>query len=319
MSHGITEEDRGYVHGTTWHQLPQFVQLDRPVTKEEARLVLDYPIAKRQLYRMIDGKLAEVSDAFCVVREDSDRVLLPTCGRVMEVHNNVEFFEMVDRGLLQVYPELELESVGTLWGGQTAFVNIKLAEWAVKGDKSSTVSRLMYFNALGRSYQACAHDVRIVCNNTLRMAAASGLANKTLLKFKHTHGASQKITEYLLDLAEVKMELKKHQELLNELARRPITTPQVEQFLSEFLPGPEGPPPIRIKNLRDEVRNVFDSDQELGTIGNTRYGMLQAVTYWLDHGKLRKSQDAAYQIWDGIVGDRSERKQAALALLAKAM
>ena len=319
MSHGITEIDKGYVFGTTWHRLPQFIQLDRPVTKEEARSVLDYPIAKRQLYRMIDGVAELVTDAFCVVRTDTNGVLLPTCGRLMTVNNNVEFFDMVDRGLLTAYPELELESVGTLWGGQTAFVNIKLAEWAVKGDKSSTISRLMYFNALGRSYQACAHDVRVVCANTLQMAAMSGEANKSLMKFRHTAGAGEKLSEYLLNLAEVKLHLQKHQALMNELARHQITTPQVERFLEEFLPGPEGPPPIRIKNLRNELRNVFEADQDLGTIGKTKYGMLQAVTYWLDHGKITARNDEAAMIWDGIVGDRNSKKQAALQLLVKSV
>ncbi len=317
MAHGITEEDKGFVHGTTWHQLPQFIQLDRPVTNEEARLVLDYPLAKQPLFRLVDGQPEQVPDAFCIARTDSNHVLLPTCGRVMAAPSNVEFFNLIDRGLLAAYPELELESVGTLWGGQTAFVNIKLAEWAVKGDQSPTVSRLMYFNSLGSSYQACAHDVRIVCNNTLRMAAVSGLANQTLARFRHTASAGAKITEYLLNLAEVKLGLKRHMELMNELARRPITTAEVERFLGEFLPGPEGPPPIGIKSKRDEIRTVFESDQSLGTIGKTRYGLLQATTYWLDHGKLRKNQDEALRLWDGIVGDRSARKQQAVDLLVK--
>lgn len=318
MAHGITEEDKGFVHGTTWHQLPQFIQLDRPVTKEEARLVLDYPLAKQPLFRLVDGQPEQVPDAFCIARTDSNHVLLPTCGRVLKAINNGEFFNLIDRGLLAAYPELELESVGTLWGGQTAFVNIKLAEWAVKGDQSPTISRLMYFNSLGSSYQACAHDVRIVCNNTLRMAAVSGLANQTLARFRHTASAGAKITEYLLNLAEVKLGLKRHMELMNELARRPITTAEVERFLGEFLPGPEGPPPIGIKSKRDEIRTVFESDQSLGTIGKTRYGLLQATTYWLDHGKLRKNQDEALRLWDGIVGDRSARKQQAVDLLMKA-
>ena len=319
MAHGITEEDKGFVHGTTWHQLPQFIQLDRPVTKEEVRLVLDYPLTKQPLYRLVDGQPEQVSDAFCIARHDTGRVLLPTCGRLMETPSNVEFFDLIDRGLLAAYPELELESVGTLWGGQTAFVNIKLAEWAVKGDKSPTVSRLMYFNPLGSSYQACAHDVRIVCNNTLRMAAVSGEVNKTLAKFRHIRGAGARITEYLLDLAEVKMGLKRHMELMNELARREITTAEVERFLGEFLPGPEGPPPLPIGILhkRDEIRTLFEGDQSLGTIGKTRYGLLQATTNWLDHGKLRKNQDEVSRLWDGIVGDRSVRKQQAVDLLVK--
>jgi phage/plasmid-like protein (TIGR03299 family) len=265
---------------------------------------------------MVDGSPQQVSKAFCIIRGDTGKVLLPTCGDVMTVQNNAVFFRMVEEGLLNHYPELQIESVGTLWGGQTAFVNIKLAEWAVKGDQSSTISRLMYFNPLGLSYQACAHNVRIVCNNTLRMAAMSGEVNKTLAKFRHTGTAGRQITNYLVNLAELKLGLQRHQEVLNELARRPITTAEVDKFLAAFLPAPEGPPPARVLAQRDQIRNAFESDQSLGTIGKTRYGLLQAVTYTLDHGKLRKDQDETALRWDGIVGGRADKKQQALNLLA---
>ena len=40
MGHGIKEYDKGYTKGTTWHNMPQYVQLERAVTLEEAHMRL---------------------------------------------------------------------------------------------------------------------------------------------------------------------------------------------------------------------------------------------------------------------------------------
>lgn len=44
MSHGIQEFDRGCVWGTTWHRIPSYVTQDKPVSIEQAREVLDFPL-----------------------------------------------------------------------------------------------------------------------------------------------------------------------------------------------------------------------------------------------------------------------------------
>ena len=60
MSHCIEELDRGVVWGTTWHNCPQYVQQEEPVSLEQAEQVLIYPVEKVPLY-MQDGTLVYVT------------------------------------------------------------------------------------------------------------------------------------------------------------------------------------------------------------------------------------------------------------------
>ena len=336
MSHGIQELDIGYVNGTTWHNLPQYEQLERPVTLEEARKVMCYPLEKTPLFRVVHGdeddlfasvNYEQVDGAHCIIRTDHNKVMVPTVGDQFVVLDNSFLLDFVSENLLGQYPELEIESVGTLFNGATAFLNLKVAEYQIKGDKSPTLSRLMYFNPLGKgSYQACAHDVRIVCNNTLRASAAQGAANKTLAKFRHTKSAGQRINDHLADLAELKLGLEKHVEALDFLASKPVVAEEVTKYLNFLFPLPvddngrpvEGRATSLARNKQDAVREVFESDQGL-CLGatHTRYGLLQATTNYFDHNTIRNGDDAA-RAWDGIVGDRANKKDTAFKFLMNA-
>jgi len=323
MSAGIQELDKGYVEGTTWHGIPSYITLDRPVTIEEARSVMCYPLEKQQLFRD-DGQDGEAVDAWAIVRTDHDAVMVPAVGKRFEVVDNSFLLNFVHEHLLAVYPELVIESCGTLFNGATAFVNIKIAEFQIKGDKSPTVSRLMYYNPLGRgSYQACAHDVRIVCNNTLRAAAAQGKANKSLAKFRHTASAGEKINEHLMDLAEFKLDLKKHIKQLDFLAKQQMSQEQVFEYLNKLYPLPkedngkvkEGRSATRKMNQQNAVMQQFEMDQSLAAgVKHSAYGLLQATTHVLDHGKIKGGDEMAAR-WDGIVGQRAAVKDMAVKFL----
>jgi hypothetical protein len=186
MSAGIMEFDVGKVSGvqSTWHKLPQYTCFpDRPITVAESVEVATYPIEKQQLYR---GNGIPV-DAWSLVRTDKDVTLVPAVGERFTIVQNHHMVNFISEHLLAVYPDLAIQSVGTLWNGATFFLNLSINEFQVKGDKSPTVTNLMYCNPLGKgSYVACAHSTRVVCANTARIAEAQGLANQSLKKFRHT-------------------------------------------------------------------------------------------------------------------------------------
>jgi len=332
MSAGILELDKGMVIGSTWHNLPQYICVDRPITLQEAMDIMDYPLEKQQLFRWRTGAVSEAPkpekiQAWCIVRTDHNTVLVPHVGNRFDVINNKALLNRVDAGLLQVYPELQIESVGTLWNGATAFINIKLDEFQIKGDKSPTVSRLMYYNPLGAgAYKACAHDVRIVCNNTLKMAEVEGLANKTLKKIRHTATAADKIKEHLVDLAEVQMHLKKHIEELTYLTLLPVTEQEIKIYLDQIIPIPthkSHDPSVADRartiaiNKRELIRANMENEAYLeGDITRSRYALLQATTQWLDHNVI-KGGDKGALAWDSLVGARSNLKATAFNTLLK--
>jgi len=319
MAAGIMDLDKGIVWGTTWHHIPSYKEQEVPVEFEHAETILSCPLVKQRLYRYTcNDKLSSVG-AWCISRSDYDIVLVDSVGDRFTVVDNHELLLFVKRKLLDEFPKLKIESVGTLFNGATSFVNLKLDEFQVVGDKSPTVSRLMYYNPLGQGcYKACAHNIRIVCNNTLRMSEAEGAANKTLLRVRHTVSGFTKLTEHLVELAEVYMGLEEHKKMLNFLAEKQMKIDDVTGFLNKFCPISEETSDLgaaRANRMKAMIITNFKTNEEMNGARTSFYGMLQAVTRTFDHEEPRKNSDVASVIFDGIIGRRADRKDAALKIL----
>jgi len=324
MGHGIGELDKGFVSGEgTWHGLPQYVVVpDRPITMEEAMTVADYPVKKRPLYRQNMLGEYEEAEAWEVVRTDHDAVLVPHVGSKFEATSNKFMLSYIDEHLLAQYPDLKIESTGTLFDGATFFLNLRVYEFQVKGDKSQTCSNLMYANPLGRgAYVACANNVRIVCNNTERAAEAQGLANDSLKRFRHTASAKQQINDHLVDMAELKLALKQHEDTLNFLADMSVSSKDVEGFLDFALPFPkvEGRARTMASAAREQFMHLLEGGQA-STMkdGFTKYGLYCAYTDFADHYNKGASMDDGAIRFDSLIGQRSGKKQAAFEWLVGA-
>ena len=330
MSHGITEIDRGIVWGTTWHSLPQYLQVDRPVEYKEAFEVLNFPMEKRQLLRKM-GKPFDANfkstQAWEIVRSDTNDVLVPFVGRKFEVIGNEKLLEHVNNTILKEFPQLQIESVGTLWRGATTFVNLKVDSFNIPGDDSQILNRIMWWNPLGKgSYRTCAHNIRVVCANTL--AAASKVDNDSQTRIAHTKSGATKVSAALDNLARHFLELEALGKTLKQLATIKMSEDESQVFLKRFLPIPgtlEKDDPVAAERTsqfksRQLIYNRFCrwDNGLLPEVAQTRYGMLQAVTYELDHEKLTPAKDRGIVIWDGITGSRANRKAKALELLTTA-
>lgn len=327
MAHGIQKLDKGIVSGVThtWHGIPSYVcKPDQSVTADEAREVLTYPVEKCQLY-LQDGELVE--GAYALKRTDHNIILWPNVGERYTILHNNQVFESVVMGILSQYSTIQIESVGTLWNGQKAFVNLLVGEFHVKGDNSKTVNRLMYSNSFGgSSYLACAHSTRIVCDNTRRMATAQGMANETLKKFKHTASAGEKINQHFVDLAGLFLKIEEDKKILDSMVDMKIDQEYVKNFLDRLVPLPV----IRIEgessrattiatNTRDKIVDIFENCDNLqGTIARSRYALLNAVTDYVDHhSTLRNGDDAGKRFWNGLFDvNKDAMKQKAFDLLS---
>jgi len=326
MAHMIMELDRGMVYGTTWHNMPQYRQLDRPITREEAREIMDFPMMKCQLsLNEKDGRVRPVR-AYCIKRTDHDEIIVDSVGARYSLQDNTYLFDVVVEPMLRAFPKLEIESVGTLRNGATSFVNLKIDEFHVSRDQSATVSRLMYCNPLGwGKYRSCAHNVRIVCNNTLRAAEAEGAANETLLEVTHTSGAADRIASHMNRLVAIQQGFEEHRQFLEHLATQRVNMAYVQGFLEEFFPVDETVASktavTNAKNRRDDVLRIFESEDArnaLNSIATTRYGLLQAAIEHVGTYSAGSRSDGARIEWDSLMGQRAKRKDEAVEILAKA-
>ena len=313
MSHGIMENDKGIVQGSTWHKIESYIQQAEPVTIEQAREVLDYSIWKREL--VVDrGEGLVSTGVFEAYREDTGDVLIPSCTESYNIINNVKLLDNLNTKVLeQSNGKVTIESCGTLFNGQTAFVNLLLGEYRIKGDSSETLNRLMYYNPLGKgSYRTCAHNIRVVCNNTLRASEAQGKANDTLVKVAHTKNAEVKLEAAIETILDIKAGFDIFQDKLTHL-----TTQQFDRqadlvdFVTDrwFYGNPTEKSVAKVVNRVEAVYNDTRDEYAKGIQGS-KYQLLQAYTNVID-GPSKKS-DAAYRSFDGMVGIRAGLKDKAL-------
>lgn len=322
MAHEIMELDKGVVQGNTWHRMPQYVTQETPPTKEQAAEVLDFPMDKLPVFRQkANGEYEEITGQFYIVRTDHDKILVPSVGCDFTLEKNLDILEMVDKGLREEFPDLKYESIGTMNNGRTAFINLKVDEFQITGDKSPTITRIAVVHDLGwTAYVVGGHSVRIVCMNTCRMAMGEMKDNKTRAKIKHTPNALERMEEVLKAIASEKMGLKTLKEHLEFLAAHPVDMEYMNKFVDGFFPMPDPDKggetaKTRVENTRNKFYQTLLTDDGMDSKGITRYGILQAVTRMLDWREPGKLQSVEGIVWDGMFGASANRKDEAMRLL----
>lgn len=323
MAAGIQQYDIGvfFSNNPLWHRNPAYRVINRPVNIDEVREVFNWEIEKKQLSYLNDKNENVLVNAFSLIRKDTQHILVDSVGSKFEAASNLQMVDIIENGVLKAFPDLILEGAATLWGNKTAFIQLKAKEFQIKGDKSPTFCRLTYLNPLGNgSYKALVHNERVVCANTLRIASSEGKANRSLKKFSHLRGAFLKLDNYMQELAEQWLMIEKHNVVLESLTKSQVDTGQLNTFLKFVYPQTANMSDVAIGHInehRQAVITQFNKDQDLTSdVAFSKYGLLQALTYVVDHETFRKDPIKTY--YDNIAGARMDTKADAFDWLAKA-
>lgn len=331
MSHGITELDKGFVHGKTWHGRPEYIQVpeDEDITVANIMECWDFPIEVVPTYT--DAEHGNVNTGgFAALRMDTNppTVLAPNLGSRFTVMPRIRFLDVISENLLAEFPQLEVAGGGTLNAGAGAWLQLKAEGYGVKGDKSPHELRLCYAENLGKTAHEvfCSH-IRIECQNTLRAAWGDAVAAKMFAKHRHTRGAESKIHATADAFAELHLGLEREKVEFDLLASTPITDASKKAFLDKVLPIPEDKngkeASTRAKNAaikaREDWEKIFAGQADSMTLAtrDSLYGCLQAYTNWTDHQSYSRNPFDREQ--DALYGKRSllkvAAKEAALALV----
>jgi phage/plasmid-like protein (TIGR03299 family) len=330
MGHAIHEHDRlcvGFteLYGEAWHRHENCTHVEGAVPLQFAEEIFDFEVEKRPAFVAgADGEIVEVPGQFHVVDTTTGTVLSrATVGEQYDVVQNSYWLASIVGGVI-AHNEVSVESCGTLYNRRRAFLNACIMEHTVKGDVSPTRTRMLWTNGFdGRSYHACAHQVRVVCQNTVRAAMAQGAANKTLRKFRHTAGAVEALGAYVTDLADLIGAIQVHNDNLDHLASQGVTPAFVKRYLEHLFKYNDDAEEGRGKTLAashvDAVTAIFETKDDLnaGGIRHTKYSLFNAVTDWADHdAPVRGTSDSMSRELAGITGNRDKLKQRALTMLA---
>lgn len=285
------------------------------------------------------------------VRRDT-RKILGVVGPDYTPVQNVEAFEFFDDALGKGVAVIE--TVGALGeNGERIFAMAKMPE-AIAVVGNDIVERYLLLTAAHDGTGAVKvlfTPVRVVCNNTLT-AALRGARN--VVSIKHTKHAKANLKKAKDLLTKNDKFWQKTQEALTFLASKEMNTDEVKEFLKNLFPtkkiededrpvivtpgnvevsdtgapaavseeetGDEEPSQ-RVKNIQTKIETFFNGQATGADLaGKTRWGMLNAVTHYIDHDRtLRTRKDGTKpNRWEAsIFGLGAGLRQSAMDLLLK--
>lgn len=280
------------------------------ITHEMANEVLGFSIEKVQSCRP-NGLV--IPNQYHLVRTDTDTLVDASSSVGNQFSTAIQPFEVLEfaEGLMRAVSGLKLETVATLNDGATQMCALVLGDlMVVRGDKSPRYDHILLHNPLTRGrLSILAHNVRIVCENTLQAALASGVG----YRISHTIRASEMVHNALLTLKDETEKLSEMNAKINLLASRDVTTADVDKLMDIVYPLPtiaEGDKTnalTRMTTKRDEVLEQFEKDDSFTE--KTYWTLLNAMTYMEEHPLHKQERvDDAKVTYDNLVGSRSAEK-----------
>ena len=278
------------VRETPWHGLG--VVVDAPVSNAEAFKLsgLDWTTSLQEVYT---SGMVQVEGSRAVVRSDNGVPL----GIVSENYTPVQNQELFDfaRDLGQFDTELHIETAGALGQGETVWALVRMGAMRLSMGNDVVDPFLLLVNGHCGNRRLSIYDtaVRVVCQNTLRMAdnARGGSLSKGW-DLKHT--------------ANIQDRMKEAQQALNKVAINWQATKESIQRMAEIKADES--------TLDDIIFNVFGESKEEGkgaTIAQNRaeailenwqsptstgldtegslWTAINAVTEWIDHQSVVKN------------------------------
>lgn len=265
-----------------------------PDAVREARM--DWQANKEPIFRLLaDGSYQQIKSHRLVTRSDNGRQIGLTGAR----HESVQ----IDEACAQLQPLIDarlatVASVGALNHGSKVFVQVALTDGAVDVTPGDTIqSYATFVNAHDGSLAVCCGgtDTRIVCQNTMMMAAGDAA-----FKARHTKGVFQALDAYREQFAARRAALRDRAEKWRALTKRKLSDRNLERYIRETLQPGAGNDPEKV--VRGVDRIVELAHTAPGATPGTLWGGVNAVTYWATHERGRTESTRAESMLLGAGG-----------------
>lgn len=293
----------------------------------EARAALDFEIQKRPSYgyKPETREYIEIPNQFHLVR-DTDGAFIPSKGVGLQFQpvQHRDIFDNVVNEILPNFPEMKLETCGTLYGGGTGLMTFKVGDlFHIKGDHSPSEMRLFISNPCNGdgSLVMGFTTVRLFCRNQL--AAAKRTAMRDGYWIRHTRSAKELVgnaVEHIGLQMQAANELKARCERLAELA---FDRAEFEQVLDTLYPlnklveGTAGY--TRMVNLRNEALEQFDGGKTASEMdGTSAWTAFNAISYPVyNPQKLGSRTDLANIDYQAMAGTKAEKVRKAFEVVER--
>ena len=299
MAHEIDKsnerENMAYVGEAPWHRLGNQLTAgaDIDTWKTEAGLgwsVIPSPVH----FADLEGQMKEWAERIVLVRSDTGVPLSVVSNLYHPVQppQVLEFF----RDLIEVYSAFSLETAGSLRGGQRIWAMAKATdEFCELQGKDQIARYLLLATSFDKSMSTIVQQtaVRVVCNNTLSLSYGRGeRGQETQLKISH---GSEFRPEEVKDEMFLNEEWAQFTSVIHQLSKRHTTVEETDEFfrsvyypavpLTELSKGQVN----RIVKLEEVC--VAAPGQQLASAKGTAWGLLNTVTFEVDHGGKSRAED----------------------------
>lgn len=301
MAHNLNETNGKVSFASTekaWHGLGQIVE--KAMTSKEAIELggLDYEVDKKQIYADVDGigKIA-IPENFATIRKDTNTPL-GVVGSRYQIVQNADAFVFFDAIVGQ--GQAIFETAGALGKGERIFVTAKMPKYIrIAGTDDVTEVYVVLTNTHdGSGAVICGiTPIRIVCQNTLRMAM-KGMINK--VSIRHTKSAEKNLAQAHELLAITNKYTEEMNQAVNALSLKKVSDAQVKDLIAGLFPS-TSETTTRIDNIRAEVLNSYYTGVGQENVLGTAWGVLNGITHYTSHVKNYNNSDTKFNnlILDG--------------------
>ena len=297
---------------TAWHGLGTVLPQEFLTSEEVLKHVrLNYEVDIAPAYVLINDVYVPIPDTRATYRKDSNTPFAAV-GKKYTIVQNMDAFKFFDSIIES--GEAIYETAGILGGGERIFLCAKLPNYMnINGtnDVTNVYIVLTLSHDGSGSVKAMITPIRVVCENTLRMAIG---AAKNTVNIRHTASADARLSEAAKLLGITNKYVDEVDMILNKLAVTRIDDNFADMIISKVFdntPKDKKQSPITA-NILTSVKNDYLTGVGQENIIGTAYGLYNGITHYFDHtartltseskfissfnGKISNDRDMAFNV-----------------------
>lgn len=312
MAHLV--ENMAYVGETPWHGLGNQLAPRQPLETWAIQAGMNFKILETPVRYLSEsagnlGSIMTFPEQKVLYRSDTKAALSVVSSRyqVVQPREILEFY----RDLTEV-SGFELETAGVLKEGRKVWALARTGQSSVLKGNDTVNGYLLLATACDGTLATTAQftSIRVVCNNTLAVALANGTA---AVKVPHSTAFDPQAVKEQLGVSVSSWDAFMYR--MRVLSERKIKSHEAMNYFLRVFTDLESPRASTLPNERaiKKVQELFDGHghgAELASAKGTAWGLLNAVTEYVDHLRRARSQD--YRLDSAWFGQGSNIKRKAL-------
>lgn len=312
MAHLV--EQMAYVGATPWHGLGNPLTPHQPLETWAVQSGMNFKILETPVRYLSEsagnlGAIMTFPEQKVLYRSDTKTALSVVSSRyqVVQPREIIEFY----RDLTEI-SGFELETAGVLKEGRKVWALARTGQSTHLKGNDTVNGYLLLATACDGTLATTAQftSIRVVCNNTLAVALAQGAA---AVKVPHSTMFDPQAVKEQLGVSVSSWEAFMYR--IRTLSERKVKGYEAEQYFQRVFADPEAPNGSGLTQERaiNKVQSLFDGHghgSELSSAKGTAWGLLNAVTEYVDH--LRRARNPDYRLDSAWFGQGAATKRKAL-------